>query len=85
MKRNTFILAAVCLSLHAFATWLAFRGNDIFTSILIGAWLISLVSVFVVLCRHSGNWHFRLPALALASGYTTFLAYCLWSFLTHAD
>ena len=85
MKRNTIIFAATCLSLHALATWSAFRGTNLITDILTGAWLISLAAVFVVLCRHSDDWRFRLPAFVIALAYATFVVYSLWSFFTKAD
>ena len=81
MRRNTIIFAVACLAFQALAMWSAFRGGgDLIVNILCFAWLVCLLAVFFVICRHADDLVFRLPAFLLTSGYSIFIAYTIWDF-----
>ena len=86
MRRNTISFAAACLAFQALAMWSASQGGgDLIVNILCFAWLVCLLAVFLVLCWHTGDLVFRLPAFLLTCGYSIFIAYTIWDLFTSFD
>ena len=85
MRKNVIIAAAVFLALNALIIWSAAHSTNLVTNVIAGALLINLAVVFILLCRQTGDWVFRLPAFVMATGYIVFVAYTMWDFLNSAD